>query len=278
MRNFAEQDEATQRWTIFDGPVDALWIENMNTVLDDNMTLCLANGERIKLKPQMRCFFEVQDLEVASPATVSRLGVVYMTPEVLGWMPYVQSWLTRTYQSRRSSNSSGNSLPIVSPALLDHLLNCFEFLLPATLKFVEETCVRAVTTSKLNLVASCCSLFEACFKEENGINFQLNEEQLRLELERVCIFSVVWSLGGGLMDGERETFSEFFESLLEKTNGIEAEFPGRELIFSYALSGPTSLNATDGFVEWQQEVPDYTFNRKMPFFEILVPTSDSKSQ
>ena len=275
MRNFAEQDEATQRWTIFDGPVDALWIENMNTVLDDNMTLCLANGERIKLKPQMRCFFEVQDLEVASPATVSRLGVVYMTPEVLGWMPYVQSWLTRTYQSRRSSNSSGNSLPNVSPALLDHLLNCFEFLLPATLKFVEETCVRAVTTSKLNLVASCCSLFEACFKEENGINFQLNEEQLRLELERVCIFSVVWSLGGGLMDGERETFSEFFESLLEKTNGIEAEFPGRELIFSYALSGPTSLNATDGFVEWQQEVPDYTFNRKMPFFEILVPTVDT---
>ncbi len=64
------------RWLVLDGPVDPVWIENLNTALDDSKLLCLSNNERISLQPGLRLLFETDNLENASPATVSRCGIV----------------------------------------------------------------------------------------------------------------------------------------------------------------------------------------------------------
>jgi dynein heavy chain len=104
----SEPDQTINRWLIMDGPIDTLWIESMNSVLDDNKLLTLNNGDRIALTPNVRLLFEVQDLSVASPATVSRAGMVYMDVDELGYQPYLEMWIKK--KTKQQGEDYGNNL------------------------------------------------------------------------------------------------------------------------------------------------------------------------
>lgn len=85
MRDLANVTGAGPKWIILDGDIDPMWIESLNTVMDDNKVLTLASNERIALTPQMRLLFEISNLRTATPATVSRAGILYINPVDLGW-------------------------------------------------------------------------------------------------------------------------------------------------------------------------------------------------
>ncbi len=111
-----------RQWVIFDGPVDALWVENMNSVLDDSMVLCLSNGERIKLHYKMKILFEVADLVVASPATVSRCGMVYIDDQVVRSENLVFSYFSQLNQKTDLNPDIVHTINVQLDSLLLKLL------------------------------------------------------------------------------------------------------------------------------------------------------------
>ncbi|KFG53717.1 putative dynein heavy chain, partial [Toxoplasma gondii FOU] len=97
MRNMSKERgrfKSTQlhKWIVLDGDIDAEWIESMNTVMDDNKVLTLVSNERIPFTNTMRMLFEVADMKHASPATVSRGGVLFINENDVGWKPFLVSW------------------------------------------------------------------------------------------------------------------------------------------------------------------------------------------
>ena len=96
MRSLGELPDQNPKWLLLDGDLDANWIESMNSVMDDNKILTLANNERIPLKGHMRMIFEIRDLRYASPATVSRAGILYISDDSgYQWESYIASWLDK---------------------------------------------------------------------------------------------------------------------------------------------------------------------------------------
>jgi len=81
LRDFSKETDTNPKWIVLDGDLDANWIESMNSVMDDNKLLTLASNERISLKPHMKLIFEIRNLNHATPATVSRAGILYISDD-----------------------------------------------------------------------------------------------------------------------------------------------------------------------------------------------------
>ncbi|XP_078701931.1 dynein axonemal heavy chain 7-like isoform X3 [Branchiostoma floridae x Branchiostoma belcheri] len=280
-RAFASSQTPDRKWLIFDGPVDAIWIENMNTVLDDNKKLCLMSGEIIQMSAPMSLMFEPMDLEVASPATVSRCGMIYMEPHMLGWRPVMLSWL--------------NTLPsTITDAHKKIITELFDRFCPPCMQFIRKGGVKELSpTNDTNLAKSLMNLMDSLmdeFQDEAKVK-AMDERQICSWLECIFFFSAVWSLGASVDLNGRLKFNELFREIME--NGVSEEarvkfhlydtvdpptrpytvpFPNEGLVYDYRLI-KEDLGRWERWVDTIRDAPpipkDEVFN------SIIVPTIDT---
>ena len=265
LRGAAKDPGPDRHWIVFDGPVDAVWIESLNTVLDDNQMLCLANGERVRLKPQMRVLFEVGDLQHASPATVSRLGVVFVAETDLGWEPMVGSWL--------GGDFARAFIPAACRARLHYVMLG---ILPSLFRFVEREAEVSIKSGRTAAVVSCLALLQSCIAdiEKEGTRWDADLTQAVRLMDRLATFAATWAVGGQLSEEHWRGFDKSMRDGLRRA-GIEAGLPAAGMCFDFFVRVEAGLEA-GLFRPWRDIVPAVNpSGDPAALAALIVPTSDT---
>lgn len=233
-RDIASSTNMDYKWIIFDGPVDTMWIENMNAVLDDNKKLCLMSGEIIPMSPTMSVIFEVMDLQSASPATVSRCGMVYVEPKSLGWEPLVESWIKRI-------SSSENHIWLGGHDKFVHSL-CYWMIGPS-LTFVQKHCKEVIATTDSHQALSFLRLVEGLLNDACQSRRDIEVKYNRFWILGAFAFSLVWSIGASCDAASRPKFSAFMRQHLSgkstyhpipaEVGKFDITFPSDGLVYDY---------------------------------------------
>ncbi|XP_009867872.1 PREDICTED: dynein heavy chain 9, axonemal-like, partial [Apaloderma vittatum] len=248
MRELANITHDGPKWMVLDGDIDPMWIESLNTVMDDNKVLTLASNERIPLNPTMRLVFEISHLRTATPATVSRAGILYINPSDLGWNPPVSSWI-----DRREIQSERANLTIL-----------FDKYLPTCLDTLRTRFKRIIPIPEQSMVQMLCCLLECLLTEEN------TPPDCPKELyELYFVFAAVWAFGGAMFQDQlvdyRVEFSKWWV-----TEFKTIKFPSQGTVFDFYIDPETKK-----FEPWSKLVPQFEFDPEMPLQACLVPTTET---
>lgn len=197
--------EHKAKWIILDGDVDPEWIESLNTVMDDNKVLTLVSQERIPLTPEMRLILEVSNLKNATPATVSRGGVLFINDADVGWRPYFDSWLSKYKKSDDEYAENVFTLALsnyISEAFLDDLRGRGHIAPVCDMSRVQSmTCILDYLYENLHKVKAQYDVLKR-LREEN------KEEEIKQLYEAFFIFASMWAYGGSLDQDDKNQFSK----------------------------------------------------------------------
>ena len=256
MRDLGRVPNEHPKWIILDGDLDANWIESMNSVMDDNKMLTLASNERIPLKAHMRMLFEIRDLKYATPATVSRAGILYISMDTGSqWRSIIGSWV----RARPDE--------LLEDADRERVHSYFERYMPESLKFFASTLQGIVNCNDVSISVSVLRLLETI------LNRSIVMDETAFETS--FVFCVIWGFGSILTiadDGTdyRKVFSDWFRSKFKSV-----KIPSRDTIFDYWLDPRTNK-----FESWKSSPAFRTVefdSNEMNMAEITVPTAETAS-
>uniref|UniRef100_H3BAL0 Dynein axonemal heavy chain 10 n=1 Tax=Latimeria chalumnae TaxID=7897 RepID=H3BAL0_LATCH len=255
-------DKKERKYILFDGDVDALWVENMNSVMDDNKLLTLANGERIRLQAHSALLFEVGDLQYASPATVSRCGMVFVDPKNLKYKPFWQKWVNQKQNKQEQAELSRlyeKYVPHTIEMILEGIVDGKE----------EEKLKTIVPQTDLNMVTQLSMMLDALLEND------MNDPDI---LECYFLEALYCSLGGTLLEAGKIKFDEYIKRVAamptvhdEKLLAGPGELPGHfPTLYDFHFDGGRKK-----WVPWRKLVTTYVHNPACKFIDILVPTVDT---
>ena len=244
MRNMSRCDNGytasqTYKWIVLDSDIDPEWIESLNTVMDDNKVLTLVSNERIPLSASMRLLFEVAHLKNATPATVSRAGILFINDNDVGWKPMIDSWIDA--QSDEQLRSSLRSLfnKYITSDLLEHLKKNFKYVVPI---------------SDIQKLRTLTYLLQGLLSEK--------EDTLSAEkeaLEKHFVYCLIWAFGGSLLVDETTNYKIEFSNWFKHTYQI-ITYPfdqdvdyGSNTVFDYFYD-----DATNDIVRWETKINSYS--------------------
>ncbi|CAH1986860.1 unnamed protein product [Acanthoscelides obtectus] len=248
MRDQANLQGENPKWIVLDGDIDPMWIESLNTVMDDNKVLTLASNERIALTPTMRLLFEISNLRTATPATVSRAGILYINPQDLGWNPYVTSWIdTRENQTEKSN-----------------LIMLFDKYIPICLENVRTRFKKITPITETSHLAMLCHLLE-CLLIPSNVPPDCPKELYELYF----VFCCVWAFGSAMFQEQATDYRvEFTKWWVNEFKTVK--FPTGGTVFDYYIDFESKQ-----FVPWTESLGRFELDPDVPLQAVLVHTAES---
>ncbi|XP_073531710.1 dynein axonemal heavy chain 5-like [Phyllobates terribilis] len=230
-------------WLWIDGPLNSSWADNFNSVLGPENVLQLNNGDYLELPENLKLIFETTGLQTASPATLTKAGVLYIESEALGWRPLSKIWLDGRNQQENT---------VLSKAFYRTLDPIFNFILHDTKAIVPVT--------EVGLFHSFTNLLTILLNDKaQSIGGQLH-------IERLFIFCLIWSVGSLIEYSDRKKFSD----LVKVYTSVLPDDDQEILVFDYFLDESGEWDT------WQSRLPDITYVGNTDIMgETFIETQDT---